>query len=163
MLGDEIGARLRRSCTGDHGVDLRLSTGVRVLRAARRRLGCRRRARTRADPADIVVVGIGARPATELAEAAGLAVDNGVVVDASLRTSDPDIFAAGDVAYAFNPLLGRHLRVEHWANALNGGPAPREAMLGQDVTYDRVPYFFSDQYDLGMEYSACTPRATTGS
>jgi NADPH-dependent 2,4-dienoyl-CoA reductase/sulfur reductase-like enzyme len=74
-------------------------------------------------------------------------------VDAALRTSDPDIFAAGDVAGAAHPLLGRRLRVEHWANALNGGPAAARSMLGQDVVYDRVPYFFSDQYDLGMEFS----------
>ncbi|HTY73533.1 MAG TPA: FAD-dependent oxidoreductase, partial [Actinomycetes bacterium] len=103
--------------------------------------------------ADVVVVGVGARPATDLAEAAGLAVDNGVVVDASLRTSDPDVFAAGDVASAYSPLLGRHLRVEHWANALHAGPAAARAMLGQEVSFDRVPYFYSDQYDLGMEFS----------
>ena len=74
-----------------------------------------------------------------------------MLVDAALRTSDPDIFAAGDVANSFHPLLGRRVRVEHWANALNGGPAAARSMLGQDVAYDRVPYFFSDQYDLGME------------
>ena len=74
-------------------------------------------------------------------------------MDASLRTSDPDIFAAGDVAAAEHPLLGTRLRVEHWANALNGGPAAARAMLGRPVSYDRVPYFFSDQYDLGMEFS----------
>ena len=80
-------------------------------------------------------------------------MDNGVRVDAQLRSSDPDIFAAGDVANAFHPLLGRHIRVEHWANALNQPQAAAKAMLGQDVAYDRVPYFFTDQYDLGMEYS----------
>ena len=74
-------------------------------------------------------------------------------MDAGLRTSHPDVYAAGDVANAFNPLLGRRLRVEHWANALHGGPAAARSMLGQDVVFDRVPYFFSDQYDLGMEYS----------
>ena len=150
-LGDEMGgvfAALHR----DHGVDLRLSTGV----ASFERLGDAWAVvdgHAHAHPADVIVVGIGARPATDLAEAAGLTVDNGVVVDASLRTSDPNVFAAGDVASAFNPLLGRHLRVEHWANALNAGPVAAQAMLGQDVTYDRVPYFFSDQYDLGMEFS----------
>jgi 3-phenylpropionate/trans-cinnamate dioxygenase ferredoxin reductase subunit len=102
---------------------------------------------------DVVVVGIGARPATDLAEAAGLTVDNGVVVDAALRSSDPDVFAAGDVASAYYPWLGRHLRVEHWANALNSGPVAAKAMLGQQVSYDAVPYFYSDQYDLGMEFS----------
>jgi 3-phenylpropionate/trans-cinnamate dioxygenase ferredoxin reductase subunit len=100
-----------------------------------------------------VVVGVGITPAVELAETAGLDVDNGVLVDSALRTSDPDIYAAGDVANADNPLLGRRIRVEHWANALNGGPAAARSMLGQEVVYDPVPYFFSDQYDLGMEYS----------
>ncbi|WP_435177180.1 NAD(P)/FAD-dependent oxidoreductase [Actinacidiphila sp. bgisy145] len=117
-------------------------------------------------PAHDVLAAIGAAPRTALAEAAGLALADraeggGIAVDASLRTSDPDIFAAGDVANAEHPLLGSpssrtrggRLRVEHWANALHGGPAAARAMLGQQVGYDRVPYFFSDQYDLGMEFS----------
>jgi 3-phenylpropionate/trans-cinnamate dioxygenase ferredoxin reductase subunit len=104
-------------------------------------------------PADVVVIGIGAIPNDGLVAAAGLEVSGGVVTDASLRTSDPDIYAAGDVARSFNPVLGRQVRVDHWSNALNGGPAAARAMLGQDVSYDRVPYFFSDQYDLGMECS----------
>jgi 3-phenylpropionate/trans-cinnamate dioxygenase ferredoxin reductase subunit len=83
-------------------------------------------------------------------------VDDGVLVDSALRTSDADVYAAGDVANVATPQFGR-LRVEHWANALNGGPAAARSMLGQDVTYDRVPYFFSDQYDLGMEYSGWAP------
>jgi NADPH-dependent 2,4-dienoyl-CoA reductase/sulfur reductase-like enzyme len=101
--------------------------------------------------ADLVIAGIGAAPNVGLAADAGLDVDNGVLVDESLRSSDPDIFAAGDIANAYNPLFGRRVRVEHWANALNGGPAAARAMLGQQVSYDRIPYFFSDQYDLGME------------
>jgi 3-phenylpropionate/trans-cinnamate dioxygenase ferredoxin reductase component len=104
-------------------------------------------------PADVVVVGIGAVPNDGLAKSAGLDVDNGVVTDSALRTSDPDIFAAGDVASSYLPLLGRHLRVDHWSNALNGGKAAAKSMLGQPVEYDRVPYFYSDQYDLGMECS----------
>ncbi|HTT53555.1 MAG TPA: FAD-dependent oxidoreductase [Streptosporangiaceae bacterium] len=103
--------------------------------------------------ADVVVMAIGAAPNVALAEAAGLEVANGVLVDAAMRTSDPDVFAAGDVANEAHPLLGRRVRVEHWANALNGGPAAARSMLGQPVSYDRVPYFFSDQYDLGMECS----------
>jgi 3-phenylpropionate/trans-cinnamate dioxygenase ferredoxin reductase subunit len=103
--------------------------------------------------ADLVLIAIGVTPRTELAELAGLELDNGVRVDAGLRTSAPNVFAAGDVANAWHPLLDRHLRVEHWANALNQGPAAARAMLGMDVSYDRVPYFFSDQYDVGMEYS----------
>ena len=102
-------------------------------------------------PADVVVVGIGAVPNDGLAKSAGLEVDRGVVTDSALRTSDPDIFAAGDVASSYHPLLGRHLRMDHWANALNGGKAAALSMLGQQVEYNRVPYFYSDQYDLGME------------
>jgi 3-phenylpropionate/trans-cinnamate dioxygenase ferredoxin reductase subunit len=105
------------------------------------------------EAADAVIVGVGITPAVELAQAAGLAVDNGVLVDVALRTSDPDVYAAGDVANGYNPQLGRRIRVEHWANALHGGPAAARSMLGQQVVFDRVPYFFSDQYDLGMEYS----------
>ena len=102
-------------------------------------------------PADVVVVGIGIVPNVSLAKSAGLDVDNGVVTDSALRTSDPDIFAAGDVASSYHPLLGRHLRMDHWSNALNGGKAAGVSMLGEPVEYDRVPYFYSDQYDLGME------------
>jgi 3-phenylpropionate/trans-cinnamate dioxygenase ferredoxin reductase subunit len=102
-------------------------------------------------PADFLVVGIGAAPNDDLAAQAGLETGNGVLTDEALRTSDPDIFAAGDVANSFHPLLGRRVRVEHWANALNGGPAAARSMLGQAVSYDPVPYFYSDQYDLGME------------
>jgi NADPH-dependent 2,4-dienoyl-CoA reductase/sulfur reductase-like enzyme len=104
-------------------------------------------------PADVVVVGVGAVPNDAIATAAGLEVSNGVVTDAALRTSDPDIFAAGDVASSYLPLLGRHLRMDHWSNALNGGKAVARSMLGQEVEYNRVPYFYSDQYDLGMECS----------
>ncbi|HEU0042816.1 MAG TPA: FAD/NAD(P)-binding oxidoreductase [Jiangellaceae bacterium] len=103
--------------------------------------------------ADLVVVGIGVIPNIELAEGAGLPVDNGVLVDAALRTSDPDVFAVGDVARWEHPLLGRRVRVEHWANALDGGPVAARSMLGQDVSYDVLPFFYSDQYDLGLEYS----------
>ena len=113
-------------------------------------------------PAHDVLAAIGAAPRTGLAEAAGLEIADrahggGIVVDERLRTSDPDIYAAGDVAAFPHALFDTRMRVEHWANALNGGPVAARAMLGQDVTYDRVPYFFSDQYDLGMEYSGWAP------
>jgi 3-phenylpropionate/trans-cinnamate dioxygenase ferredoxin reductase subunit len=101
--------------------------------------------------ADVLVVGIGAAPNDALAVNAGLEVSGGVLTDAALRTSDVNIFAAGDIANSFHPLLGRRVRVEHWANALNGGPAAAKSMLGQPVVYDPVPYFYSDQYELGME------------
>jgi NADPH-dependent 2,4-dienoyl-CoA reductase/sulfur reductase-like enzyme len=99
-----------------------------------------------------VVVGIGVSPNVALAEAAGLATDNGILVDEHLATSDPDVFAAGDVAHAQHPVLGRRIRVEHWDTAIEQGKTAAHAMLGHDVTYDRLPYFFTDQYDLGMEY-----------
>ncbi len=102
-------------------------------------------------PAQTVIIAIGVAPNAGLAADAGLEVDNGIVVDQTLRTSDPDIFAAGDVANAFNTLLGRRIRVEHWGNALASGPLAARSMMGKDATYDWVPYFFSDQYDLGME------------
>nr|WP_062340063.1 FAD-dependent oxidoreductase [Herbidospora sakaeratensis] len=104
-------------------------------------------------PADDVIGGIGAAPNVELARDAGLEIGTGILVDAALRSSDPDVFAAGDVAEAFNPLLNRRIRVEHWANALNQGPVAAKAMLGQDVVYDRVPYFYTDQFEIGMEFS----------
>jgi 3-phenylpropionate/trans-cinnamate dioxygenase ferredoxin reductase subunit len=108
-------------------------------------------------PADAVVVGVGVHPNVGLAEMAGLAVDNGVVVDQTLRSSDPRIYAAGDVANAYHPLYGTHVRVEHWATALHSGPAAARSMLGADVVYDRLPYFYTDQYDLGMEYTGYVP------
>ncbi|MEV6041299.1 FAD-dependent oxidoreductase [Nonomuraea sp. NPDC052116] len=111
---------------------------------------------TRID-ADAVVAGIGAVPETDLAAAAGLPVDNGVITTADLRTGDPDIFAAGDVANAYHPLLGGHIRVEHWANALNQPAVAARAMLGRQAAYDELPYFYTDQYDLGMEYVGHVP------
>lgn len=113
-------------------------------------------------PAHDVLAAIGAAPRTALAEQAGLDLADretggGIAVDATLRTSDPYIYAAGDVAAADHPVLDSRLRVEHWASALNGGPAAARAMLGQEVSYDRIPYFFSDQYDVGMEYSGYAP------
>jgi 3-phenylpropionate/trans-cinnamate dioxygenase ferredoxin reductase component len=151
-LGAELGgmfADLHR----EHGVDLRLSTRVRELAGFGDRLTGVVTDEGAQLPADLVVVGIGVRPNVDLAEAAGLRVDNGIVVDQAMRSSGPDVYAAGDVANAYHPLLGRHLRVEHWANALHGGPAAARSMIGQHVSYDAVPYFFTDQYDLGMEYS----------
>jgi len=155
-LGPELGgvfADLHRR----HGVEFHLGTGVGEFRggagASSRRLGAVVTSDGTELTADLAVVGIGALPNTSLAESAGLKVENGVVVDSALTTSDPDIYAAGDVANAWHPLLHRRVRVEHWANALNSGPAAARSMLGQQVSYDRVPYFFSDQYELGMETS----------
>jgi 3-phenylpropionate/trans-cinnamate dioxygenase ferredoxin reductase subunit len=160
VLGQELGARfaaLHRA----QGVDLFTDTTVREFRGAKGRVESVVTDAHAGLPADLVVVGVGALPRTELAAAAGLEVDNGIVADHALRTSAPDVFAAGDVASSFRPLYGRHVRVEHWANALHSGPAAARSMLGQEVTFDRVPYFFTDQYDLGMEYSGLAgPGAT---
>ncbi|MCP2030179.1 NADPH-dependent 2,4-dienoyl-CoA reductase/sulfur reductase-like enzyme [Okibacterium sp. HSC-33S16] len=103
--------------------------------------------------ADLVVVGIGAVPNVALAREAGLDVHGGVSVDAALRTEDPAVFAVGDVADAWHPTLGHRLRSEHWANAIDQGKAVARSILGQRVSYDVVPYFFTDQYDVGMEYA----------
>jgi NADPH-dependent 2,4-dienoyl-CoA reductase/sulfur reductase-like enzyme len=107
-------------------------------------------------PADAVVVGVGITPNVRLAEEAGLEVRDGIVTDAHLRTSAEDIHAAGDVANAYHPRLGRHVRVEHWANALHQPRTAALSMLGKEAVYDRLPYFYSDQYDLGMEYTGYT-------
>jgi 3-phenylpropionate/trans-cinnamate dioxygenase ferredoxin reductase subunit len=160
VLGPRMGevfARLHR----EHGVDLRTGTGVREIRGSGGRVASVLTDGGAEIAADLVLVGVGAVPDTALAEAAGLGVDGGVLTDAALRTSAPDVFAAGDVARSHSPLYGRHLRVEHWANALHGGPAAARSMLGQEIVHDRVPYFFTDQYDLGMEYSGlASPQAT---
>jgi 3-phenylpropionate/trans-cinnamate dioxygenase ferredoxin reductase component len=152
VLGPEV-AQVFADLHRQHGADLRFGVQVEEISVAGGRASGVRMADGSQVEADAVIVGVGITPNSQLAEAAGLETGNGVVVDAGLRSSDPDIFAAGDVASAFHPLLGRHIRVEHWANALNQPQAAARAMLGQDVAYDRVPYFYSDQYDLGMEYA----------
>jgi 3-phenylpropionate/trans-cinnamate dioxygenase ferredoxin reductase component len=139
-----------------HGVRLHTRAGVTGLGAAagdRTAVGSVRLDDGQEIAADLVVVGIGVRPNVELARAAGLEVDNGIVVDAALRTSDPDICAAGDVANAYHPRLGRHLRVEHWANALHQPVVAAQTLLDQPAEYDRLPYFYTDQYELGMEFT----------
>jgi NADPH-dependent 2,4-dienoyl-CoA reductase/sulfur reductase-like enzyme len=152
VLGAEMGdlfARLHRR----HGVDLRTGTTVQALQGTAGRVEGVLLDDGDLLPADLVLVGVGAVPNTELAAAGGLRLDDGVVVDSALRTSAPDVYAAGDIARLPSSRADRGIRVEHWANALHGGPAAARAMLGQQVTYDRVPYFFTDQYELGMEYS----------
>ena len=138
-IGPEVGAVFARLHT-DHGVVFRFEESVTELRGSG---GTVTEAVTSAGvslPADLVVVAIGAVPATSLASAAGLDVGNGVIADAGLHTSALDVFAAGDVANSFHPMYGRHVRVEHWANALNGGPAAARSMLGKGVSYDQVVY-----------------------
>jgi 3-phenylpropionate/trans-cinnamate dioxygenase ferredoxin reductase component len=148
VLGPEI-AQVFADLHTEHGVDLRLGVTVEDVSAGGTVV---RLADGTQIEADAVVVGIGAAPNTQLAEDAGLTVDNGVVVDAGLRTSDPDIVAVGDIASARHPLLNQQVRVEHWANALNQPLVAAATLVGEDAGYDELPYFFTDQYDLGMEY-----------
>ncbi|MGH3280952.1 MAG: NAD(P)/FAD-dependent oxidoreductase [Trebonia sp.] len=143
----------------EHGVDLRLGAQVTEISGDAGKLTGVRLADGTFVAADAVVVGIGAAPNTALAADAGLDVGDGILVDASLRTSDPDVYAAGDVANALHPLLGKRIRVEHWANALHQPEVAAASMLGGDALYDRVPYFYTDQYDLGMEYAGYTEPA----
>jgi 3-phenylpropionate/trans-cinnamate dioxygenase ferredoxin reductase subunit len=152
VLGAEA-AQVFAGLHREHGVDLRCGVQVSEITGAGGRADGVRLTDGSHVAADVVIVGVGITPNTQLAEAAGLETGNGVVVDAGLRSSDPDIFAAGDVAHAYHPLLGRHIRVEHWYNALHQPQTAARAMLGQDVAYDHVPYFYTDQYDLGMEYA----------
>ncbi len=152
VLGPEV-ARVFAGLHREHGVDLRFGVQVSEITTAGGRASGVRLGDGSQVEADAVIVGVGITPNTQLAEAAGLQVSNGVVVDAALRSADPDFFAAGDVANALHPVLGRHIRVEHWANALNQPQTAARSMLGQDVAYDKVPYFYTDQYDLGMEYA----------
>jgi 3-phenylpropionate/trans-cinnamate dioxygenase ferredoxin reductase component len=151
VLGTEVGS-IYRDIHTDHGV--RMLPGIRVESfeggTAVERV---RTSDGRVLECDFVVVGVGVQPRAGLAAQAGLAVNNGIVVDEHLRTSAPAVLAAGDVANAHHPLYDERVRVEHWANALHQGPVAAQAMLGQPAVYDRLPYFFSDQYDVGMEYT----------
>jgi 3-phenylpropionate/trans-cinnamate dioxygenase ferredoxin reductase subunit len=155
IFGAEIGA-FYRDVHIQHGVEMVLGDGVAALLGERtvtsvltsggREIAC-----------DFVVVGIGVTPRVQLAQQAGLDVENGILVSDALQTSASNVFAAGDVANADHPFYGERIRLEHWANALNQGPAAARSMLGEKTSYDRIPYFYSDQYDVGMEYSGYAP------
>ncbi|HEY3772773.1 MAG TPA: FAD-dependent oxidoreductase [Solirubrobacteraceae bacterium] len=151
VLGPELGA-IYREVHADHGVEFVGGAQVQEIEGAGQ-VSAVRLADGRRIAADFVVIGVGAAPRVELAEAAGLRIDNGIAVDEQLRTSAPNVYAAGDVAAAHHPFYGTRIRVEHWSNALHQGPAAARSMLDLAVSYDRIPYFFSDQYDVGMEYS----------
>ncbi|HEX4689422.1 MAG TPA: FAD-dependent oxidoreductase [Solirubrobacteraceae bacterium] len=150
VLGAELGAYFT-DLHRRHGVDLRLGAGVAGFDGDRdvERIAL-------ADGTTIetqaVVLGVGVAPATQLAAAAGLAIENGILADEWLRTSAAAIFAAGDVANAMHPRYARPVRVEHWAWAMDQGTAAGRLMLGAEQPYDALPYFFSDQYDTGLEY-----------
>jgi 3-phenylpropionate/trans-cinnamate dioxygenase ferredoxin reductase component len=150
VLGPTVGG-LYADLHREHGVELLAGAGLEAIEGAGR-VERVRLAGGRTIDCSAVLVGVGVAPRTALAETGGLAVDDGVLVDATLRASAPGVYAAGDVANAVHPFYGRRVRVEHWANALNQGPAAARNMLGRDEPYDRLPYFFSDQYDVGMEY-----------
>jgi len=166
-LGDELGAVFQR-LHESHGVRFELGTATSGFRVEEGRVtGVQL-----ADPgagdggavadqrivdADLVVVGVGAIPSTELAAAAGLTIDNGIRVDAALRTSDERIFAAGDVANAWHPVLGAYLRNEHWATAKASGKVAAASLMGEPAQLDAIPYFYTDQFELGMEYSGYGP------
>jgi NADPH-dependent 2,4-dienoyl-CoA reductase/sulfur reductase-like enzyme len=149
VLGDELGL-LFVDLHREHGVDLRLKTSVAAITQNRGQTTVRLSDGDELSP-DLILVGIGAEPDDQLAAAAGLATDHGVLVDARLRASDPHVYAAGDVANHDHPLLGR-VRVDHWDTAIHQGRHAARSMLGGDEPYTRQPYFFTDQYDLGMEY-----------
>jgi 3-phenylpropionate/trans-cinnamate dioxygenase ferredoxin reductase component len=156
IFGPEIGA-FYRDVHAQQGVELLLGDGVQSFEGE----GAVTRVKTtngKTVECDFAVVGIGVEPRVGLARDAGLEVGDGIVVDEHLRSSAPNVFAAGDVAAAWHPFYQRRIRVEHWANALNQGPAAARAMLDDPAPYDRLPYFFSDQYDVGMEYSGHAPE-----
>ncbi len=156
VLGPDVGA-IYRDVHADHGVRMLMGTGIEAFEG-NEAVECVRLRDGRCIHCDLVVVGVGVKPRTRLAAQAGLATDNGILVDPHLQTSAPAVFAAGDVANAHHPLYDGPIRVEHWANALHQGPVAARAMLGQPATYDLVPYFFSDQYDVGMEYAGFAPQ-----
>jgi 3-phenylpropionate/trans-cinnamate dioxygenase ferredoxin reductase subunit len=151
VLGWELGD-FYRQVHADHGVELHLGVGVESLRGTQTVEAVQLTDGTEL-AADTVVVGIGVAPRLDLAEAAGLALENGVSTDEFLASSAPGVYAIGDVAAAWHPVLSRRIRLEHWSSALNQGPAAARNILGPPAPYVRIPYFYSDQYDIGMEYS----------
>jgi 3-phenylpropionate/trans-cinnamate dioxygenase ferredoxin reductase subunit len=155
VLGPEMG-QFYRDVHRDHGVEMHFGVAPEAVVGSARAEGVRL-ADGRVVPGDIVIVGIGAEPRAELAEQAGLETGNGVLADEYLETSRPGVFAAGDLANSFHPLFGERVRLEHWSAARNQGPAAARNMLGRHEAYTRVPYFYSDQYDVGMEYSGHAP------
>lgn len=156
VLGTEVGT-VFRDLHARHGVELVMNQRAAAFRGRATVEAVETADGTRIE-GDLVVVGVGAVPRSELAAAAGLDVDDGILVDERLETSAPGIFAAGDVAAAWHPLLAARIRVEHWDNARRQGRAAAAAMLGHREPYVRIPYFYSDQYELSVEYSGYAPR-----
>lgn len=164
VLGEEVG-ELFAEFHRQHGVQFRFGTGVEGFEGTEKVTGVKVSG-GEVIPADLVIVGVGVRPNTELAEEAGIEVatpqnGSGIVTGPDLQTKVADVYAAGDVVRWDHPLLGRSIRVEHWQNAKDTGAAAAKAMLGEDVSHDAIPYFFTDQFDLGMEYAGEIPRGTS--
>ncbi len=164
VLGEEIG-ELFAEFHRQHGVQFRFGTGVEGFEGTDKVTGVRVSG-GEVIPADLVVVGVGVQPNIELAADAGIEVatrenGSGIVTGPDLRTSAEDVYAAGDVVRWDHPLFGRPVRVEHWQNAKDTGKSAAKAMLGQDVAHDAIPFFFTDQFDLGMEYAGDVPRGTS--
>jgi 3-phenylpropionate/trans-cinnamate dioxygenase ferredoxin reductase subunit len=158
VMGEQVGSWFADLHRG-HGVVFRFGEGVERLEGETSVTGVVTKSGDTV-PADAVVVGVGITPNTGLAEGAGIATANGITTDERLRTSADGVWAAGDVASWRSTTLDTHVRVEHWANANDGGLAAGRSMAGQDVTYDPIPFFFSDQYDIGLEYAGYVPRGT---
>jgi 3-phenylpropionate/trans-cinnamate dioxygenase ferredoxin reductase subunit len=155
-LGDELGA-VFRDLHEANGVKFLLPRSIRSFEVAAGRVTGILTDQGETPPADIVVIGMGAIPNTDLAARAGLAMDDGMLVDEHLASSDPDVFGAGDLVNAFHPVINRRMRNEHWANALGSGKIAAKSLLGQSAVFDEIPYFYTDQFDLGMEYSGYPP------
>jgi 3-phenylpropionate/trans-cinnamate dioxygenase ferredoxin reductase subunit len=155
VLGPKVGG-IYRDLHAEHGVKMRFGVGIDSMAGSSRVEEVRLTDGT-VIPAGAVIIGVGVLPRTDLAEAAGLEIDSGVVTNEHLATSVPRIYAAGDVANAWHPVYGRRIRLEHWSAALNQGPAAAHNMLGNPTPYTKTPFFFSDQYDLGMEYRGWAP------
>lgn len=158
-IGPELGNYFR-ALHEQNGVSFRLPASAAGIEGKDGRATAVRTDTGEVLPADIVIIAVGVVPDTSLAETAGLTLDNGILVDSALRTSAPDILAAGDVANAMHPFTGEHHRSEHWANALNGGKVAAKTMLDQNAALDVVPYFYTDQFTLSMEYSGFPSLAT---
>jgi 3-phenylpropionate/trans-cinnamate dioxygenase ferredoxin reductase subunit len=159
VLGPEL-AQVFADLHRANGVDLRLGVRIDAITTSHGRAVGARLSDGSTIEADAIVAGVGAAPDLTLAESAGLDLDNGVLVDASLRSSDPDIYAVGDIANHDHPVFGHRVRVEHWATALKQPAVAVAALLGQPTSYTELPYFYSDQYDLGLEYVGHAPNGS---
>lgn len=155
-IGDELG-QLFADLHREKGVVLRTSVTVESIAGSHGTVSGVVLDDGEVVPADIVLIGVGVVPNVALADDAGIMTENGIVVDQSMQSSNPDIFAAGDVANAFHPLANMRLRSEHWANAIGQGKAAARGMLGLGESYEDIPYFYTDQFDVGMEYSGYGP------